>query len=232
MSQASNTPADPAAVAPAVGATPTDGCPQPKMRADARRNRERIIAAARAVFAEKGTDAQMDDVASAAGVGVGTVYRHFANKDAIVGELLTQKFRRILEHLEDATAAEGDPGERLLACLGKCAASVKEDLATQHALSVPQDPAVWKIAAPTLVQVNALAGDLIREGKASGTIRADMKVTDIRLVMGGVAATMADPSLAPQWRRHLQLVLDSLRAPSAREDSPPGPRATAAQRSG
>jgi len=63
------------------------------LRADARRNRECILQAAREVFAKSGIDAQMDDVASRAGVGVGTVYRHFPTKEALMAELVRQKFR-------------------------------------------------------------------------------------------------------------------------------------------
>ena len=68
--------ASPAPSGPNPG-TQEDAAGAPRMRADARRNRERIIQAAKQVFAEAGSDAQMDDVAAAAGVGVGTVYRHF-----------------------------------------------------------------------------------------------------------------------------------------------------------
>ena len=67
--------------------------PRP-LRADARRNRERVIAAARVVFAEQGRDAQMDDVASRAGVGVGTVYRHFPTKEALIEALAIDRFER------------------------------------------------------------------------------------------------------------------------------------------
>src|SRR5438874_2011849 len=63
------------------------------LRADARRNRERILESARAVFSESGVEAQIDDVASRAGVGVGTVYRHFPTKEALMAELVRQKFR-------------------------------------------------------------------------------------------------------------------------------------------
>ena len=73
-----------------------------QLRADARRNRERILDAAKDVFAEKGADAQMDDVARRAGVGVGTVYRHFPNKDVLMGELVTQKFVSITEQTREA----------------------------------------------------------------------------------------------------------------------------------
>jgi AcrR family transcriptional regulator len=62
-----------------------------RMRADARRNRERILDAARATFSEHGADAQMDEIARRAGVGVGTLYRHFPTKDQLVGELVRIK---------------------------------------------------------------------------------------------------------------------------------------------
>jgi AcrR family transcriptional regulator len=182
------------------------------MRADARRNRLRIIEAARTVFAETGTEAQMDDVAAAAGVGVGTVYRHFPNKDRLMGELLVQKFETIMETLQAGKDRGGDPGEALLASLVDCAERVSGDTATQHILSGPQPPAVWEAAAPTLEKLNALSTEMIEAGIASGTLRHDMVVTDIRLLMGGVASTMADPALRPLWRRHIEILLDGLRA--------------------
>src|SRR3954447_640418 len=69
--------------------------PRP-LRADARRNRERVVAAAGVVFAEQGNDAQMDDVAKRAGVGVGTVYRHFPTKEALIEALAMDRFEKVL----------------------------------------------------------------------------------------------------------------------------------------
>src|SRR5215471_9219938 len=77
-----------------------------QLRADARRNRERILEAAKEVFGEQGADAQMDDVARRAGVGVGTVYRHFPNKDVLMGELVTQKFTGFAEAAREALQEE------------------------------------------------------------------------------------------------------------------------------
>src|SRR3954462_534801 len=68
------------------------------LRADARRNREKVLAAARAVFADEGVDAQMDDVARRADVGVGTVYRHFPTKDALLHALSDELFDVIAAH--------------------------------------------------------------------------------------------------------------------------------------
>src|SRR3712207_2014312 len=69
--------------------------PERPLRADARRNRERILKAARAVFADDGIDAQMDDVAKRAKVGVGTVYRHFPTKEALRDALVRERFDEI-----------------------------------------------------------------------------------------------------------------------------------------
>ena len=76
--------------------------PKP-IRADARRNRERVLDAARACFARSGKEAQIDEVAAAAGVGVGTVYRHFATKEALVAALAA-------EHFASETRVEAYPG--------------------------------------------------------------------------------------------------------------------------
>lgn len=189
--------------------------PKPPMRADARRNRERIIQAAREVFAESGSDAQMDEVAAAAGVGVGTVYRHFPNKDALIGELVRQKFETIADGLREALAMDLDPGEALLVALVRNAEKLEDDLATQHVMSGAPRPAVWQLCAANVTEVNDLALKLIKGGTASGTLRPDMQVSDVRLVMGGITSTMADPATRPMWRRHLELMLDALRGPEA-----------------
>src|SRR5919106_3628855 len=67
------------------------------LRADARRNREAVVAAAKKLFADEGLDAQMPDVAKAAKVGVGTVYRHFPTKDHLIAALAEDRFERLAE---------------------------------------------------------------------------------------------------------------------------------------
>ena len=78
------------------------------LRADARRNHERILESARVVFAEAGPDAQIDDVARHAGVGVGTVYRHFPTKEALLAELVRQKFRLFADRAREALEHDGN----------------------------------------------------------------------------------------------------------------------------
>ena len=103
---------------------------QRTLRADARRNRERIVAAGRELFARLGPDAQMDEIAAHAGVGIGTVYRHFPTKEALLTEMVRSRFqqfseiatsaedldpRAALEHvmIRSAEAVEGDSGFQL-----------------------------------------------------------------------------------------------------------------------
>src|SRR5580704_5467771 len=80
-------------------------------RADARRNREAVIAAAKKLFADEGLDAQMPDVARAAKVGVGTVYRHFPTKDDLIAALVADRFERLAQKARDGVeAADGWQG--------------------------------------------------------------------------------------------------------------------------
>src|SRR5918996_6567887 len=78
------------------------GCPEKPLRADARRNRERVLKAARAVFADQGIDAQIDDVAKRAKVGVGTVYRHFPTKEALVDAIVRERFEELAGYAQEA----------------------------------------------------------------------------------------------------------------------------------
>src|SRR3954470_17871367 len=82
------------------------------LRADARRNREAVVAAAKKLFADQGLDAQMPDVAKAAKVGVGTVYRHFPTKEDLIAALAAERFERLAEKAREGIAAE-DPWEGL-----------------------------------------------------------------------------------------------------------------------
>src|SRR4051812_4544447 len=109
------------------------------LRADARRNRERVLEAARAVFAEHGRDAQMDDVARRAGVGVGTVYRHFPTKEALVAALALDLFERALEASRAALEID-DPWEAFTAALWAGTGILASDRAFTEIVSEVQGP--------------------------------------------------------------------------------------------
>jgi AcrR family transcriptional regulator len=176
------------------------------LRADARRNRERIVEAARKVFAKHGAEAQMDDIARAAGVGVGTVYRHFPDKHALMGELVASKFRSFADNAERALEVE-DPWEAFSGLLRANAELCARDIGIQQAML--REPAVWSLAALDLMRLRELATQLIRRAQEAGAMRQDFCVDDIPMLMGGLSATMAVAQY--DWHRHLEIILAGLR---------------------
>ncbi len=188
--------------------SPDTQIPRP-MRADARRNRERVLAAAKVAFGIHGVDTQMDDVAARAGVGVGTVYRHFPTKEALMGEMVRQKFALIAEHARDGLDQEGEPFEVFASVLRRNCEATADDAAAQDAL-MRAGEAVWDQAQEVLEEMHAVVQQLIDRAQAAGTMRQDFSVADMGMLMCGVSASMAHGDW--DWRRHLEIVLDGLRA--------------------
>jgi AcrR family transcriptional regulator len=180
-----------------------------RLRADARRNRERIVAAARDVFTTQGADAQIDDIARAAGVGVGTVYRHFPHKDALLGELLVERFRLMADNAERALEVE-DPWEAFAGLLRVNAQFCAGDIGVQQALA--RGPDAWVYAAPEIDRLRHNATELIVRAQRAGVMREDFTVDDISVLMAGLSSTMAVPGY--DWRRHLEIILAGIRAPA------------------
>ncbi|MDQ6729616.1 MAG: TetR/AcrR family transcriptional regulator [Actinomycetota bacterium] len=180
------------------------------LRADAQRNRERILESARAVFARSGADAQIDDVAREAGVGVGTVYRHFPNKEALLVALIREKFRLFAARAREAVALDGEPFELLAGLLRHNAETAAGDAAVQHALAGVGEH-IWLQAAAEQNELIAVTEELLERARGAGTIRPDIGALDIGMLMCGVCSTMGEkPDF--DWRRHLDLVIDMLRA--------------------
>jgi AcrR family transcriptional regulator len=179
------------------------------LRADARRNREKVLAAARAVFSEQGVDAQMDDVARRADVGVGTVYRHFPNKDALLQALTEELFDVIAAHARELLEHE-DPWEAFKEALWFGAEKTAGDRAFSEIV------AAHKKALTTCrgqEDLTITVGELMRRCIAEGRMRPDVVIDDIPLVMCGVGSASAMPHPMPEaWRRHLGIVLDGFRA--------------------
>jgi AcrR family transcriptional regulator len=193
----------------AMTTPPGTTIPRP-LRRDAQRNRDRILAAGAEAFADKGADAQMDDVARRAGVGVGTVYRHFPTKEALMAELVRRKFAGIRATALEALEVE-DPWDAFAGMLFRNAEMAAEDAAMRDALSrVPQ---AWATCQEERAEVTALAARVIERAQVAGALRADFTADDIPMLMCGICSAMAVP-LPPgkDWRRHLEIVLDGLRA--------------------
>jgi AcrR family transcriptional regulator len=190
---------------PSMATEPTAE-PRP-LRADARRNRERILQAARLACAERGARVQIDDVARSAGVGVGTVYRHFPTKEALVEALVAEKFRLTSENLREALAI-ADPWDAFASALRRNAEVMAKDAGLRDAL-IRLGPEV-KEGSAGRAELDELAERLIGRAQAAGALRPDVTAQDVSALMAGLCASMAHPAL--DWRRHLELLLDGLRA--------------------
>jgi len=190
------------------------------MRADARRNRERIVAAARDAFAEFGPDTQMDDVARRAGVGVGTLYRHFPTKDALVGELVRLKLSHFAARARAKLDEEGaDPWEALTDLLREQAEVMASDAAHQRMVFATSAESVAH-AQPAILELSSAFEELLGRARDAGQLRDDVRVEDIRTLMCGLGSIMAADRLGVMpydWRRHLEFALAGMRAPAARD---------------
>jgi AcrR family transcriptional regulator len=181
-----------------------------QLRADARRNRERILASARAAFAESGADAQIDDVARHAGVGVGTVYRHFPTKQALLTELVRQTFRLFTGWAREALQAGGEPLALIEGLLRRIAETAAGDAGVQYALTSSAAQAARSEAQAEQDELIAVIAELVERARRAGTIRPGIEATDIAMLICGVVSAMG-PRPGFDWRRHLDLVIDALR---------------------
>jgi AcrR family transcriptional regulator len=183
------------------------------LRADARRNREKVLAAARAVFADQGVDAQMDDVARRADVGVGTVYRHFPTKDALLNALTDELFEVIAAHAREMLALD-DPWDAFLKTMWFGGEKTAGDRAFAEILGVSQSKVPR--SCPGKEDLTVTVGELMRRCIDAGKMRPDAMIDDIPMVMCGVGSAVGMPHRRPDaWRRHLGIVLDGLRAEAA-----------------
>ena len=176
------------------------------LRADARRNRDRILKAARAVFADQGSHSQIDDVARRAKVGVGTVYRHFPTKEALLGALVRERFEEIAGYALEALERE-DAWEGFCELIWRGAERNAADLAFCEAVSSTDCSAI--VEEVGLMRSTEL---LIERAKAQGRMRPDATGDDVPIVMVGAGAVMQLAPNADAWHRYLTLMLDGLRA--------------------
>jgi AcrR family transcriptional regulator len=182
------------------------------LRADARRNREKVLKAAREVFAEEGVEAQMDDVARRADVGVGTVYRHFPTKDALLYALSDELFARIAAHVRTRLELE-DPWEAFTGAMWFAAEKTAGDRAFSEIMTAA--PELVK-SCPGKQELGVTIGELMRRCQEAGRMRPDAMIDDVPLLMCGVgSASHMEHPCDESWRRHLGIVLDGLRAEAA-----------------
>jgi len=182
-----------------------------KPRADGQRNRERLVEAAKAVFAEAGTDASLEAIARRAGVGIGTLYRHFPTRDAVVEAV----YRRELQQLGDAArrlAAERTPGEALHAWMGVFVDYIAAKKLIAPALALPGADRSELYATAGATMTGAMS-DLVARAKAAGDIRADADPEDLLRALLGFTYGNTSPGWRASALRLIEILMDGLKPP-------------------
>ena len=176
------------------------------MRADARRNRERVLAAAREAFAESGFGVPLDAIAARAGVGPGTVYRHFATKEALFEAVTLTRVRELVA-LARAGAAGRDPGAAFDALLERIAdeAVAKRDL--PDALGGVGEAAV----AVATGELHEALDALLDRARAAGVVRAGIGATELIALLKGLLQAVRESKDPELPARLLAVVRDGLR---------------------
>src|SRR4051812_45015547 len=182
------------------------------LRKDAARNRALLVQAGREVFAERGLEASLDDVAHHAGLGVGTAYRHFANKHELARAIFTEAVEQIVETAR-AAARMDDPWQGIVTFLEEAAEAQTKDRGLREVLMGMHDPAEMERINDV---ISPLLTELVGRAKAAGVVREEVDSTDVGVAVM-MLCTVADVTgdIAPGlWRRYLPMLLDGLRAGS------------------
>jgi AcrR family transcriptional regulator len=209
---------------------------EPGLRADARRNRAQILRAAETVFASKGPGAPIDEVAKEAGLGVGTLYRHFPTKEALIEAVVVDRMQGLLVDAR-ARFASADPGSALFAFLARVFDQAMATKALSNALAntgldlKKRDSPLWDLWRELVRSTEKL----LTRAQRAGLVRSDVDVEDLMAMVGGTAHVMEQSDGTCSAERILAIVCDGLRAAQVRrapgggrrrgstDPSPPGP---------
>jgi AcrR family transcriptional regulator len=180
-------------------------------RADARRNRERVLATAQRLFAAEGLGVPLDEIARRAGVGPGTVHRHFPAKEALYLAVAIDQIERLVTEAE-ALAATDDPAA-LFTLLSRMIANGAENVAVKSALVAAEFD--LRTAAPEVAaDLTRHVTDLLARAHAAGAVRDDVTADEVMALVAGAFAAIrhAGAETSPERSAHLaRLILDGLR---------------------
>ena len=171
-----------------------------ELRADARRNLERVLDAATEVFAASGPDASVDEIAKKAGVGHATVFRRFPTKDELMFAVIERRVEEMRAIAQESLAAE-DPGQAFFDFVHRVA---------ELSMSTPglHKCVVHCGEKPGAAELERVGDKIVSRAQRAGAVRRDVSPEDVRVLVRS-ALTGAPEG---QWRRHLEVVLDGLRA--------------------
>lgn len=184
-------------------------------RADARRNRASVLGAAEKLFAAEGLEAQMPDVARAANLGVGTVYRHFPRKEDLVTAFVEAHFERIAEKARECLQL-ADPWDGVCEFIRYSAQIQAADRGLAEVTGTRPELSAAAAQASGLAE---LTDQLVKRAQQAGTLRQDLGWEDIPMIVCGLGPTtqqMTGPA-AGRWLRLVEIIIDGLRAPGSTE---------------
>jgi len=175
----------------------------PPLRADARRNRERILDAARDAFAEHGRAVPLDEIATRAGVGPGTVYRHFPTKEALFQAVVTARVHDLVAEA-DRRAGDSDPGAAFYGFLARLAAEGAAKRDTSDAIGIP---------GPVRAALHDALARLLDRARAAGAVRPGITAADLVAMLKGLLIAGHDEPDPHRAARLLAVFTDGLRPP-------------------
>ena len=181
------------------------------VRADARRNLARIVEVARETFGKHGTGVSMDEIARHAGVGVGTLYRHFATKEALIAEIVREQMEQIVKEAS-AHAEERDAGAAFFAFLARLWRTGPQKKALADALAgTPFETRA--IVAGSAKKLKVELATMLSRAQAAGAVRDDVEVTDVLALLG---ASLSAAQRGGARDRLFAILCDGLRRPRKR----------------
>lgn len=173
-------------------------------RADAERNRQRLLAAAKAAFAEKGAGASLEEIARSAGVGIGTLYRHFPTRDALIEQVYRNALEELIEEAAELARTQ-TPVEALRLWMRLCV----DYLATKQIMAEALNAlpgGTTELYATSGAQLKVAITDLAGRAVASGAIRLDIEPLDLLRAVVGVAR----PGAGPEGRESAKRLIDMM----------------------
>ncbi|GII56553.1 TetR family transcriptional regulator [Planotetraspora thailandica] len=187
------------------------------LRADAARNRARVLQVAYETFAEEGAGVPIDEIARRAGVGAGTVYRHFPTKESLFQAIVADRLRQIVEWTRAQAAA--DPGEGLYAFLFQMAEQGATDLGLTEAFA----GSGFDLAAAlpdAEREFTGMMAEILAQAQRAGTVRPDLDTADIKTLIVGLQAMRRFRGDSELMRRVYPVIRAGLAVPDSAETSP------------
>jgi AcrR family transcriptional regulator len=187
--------------------------PARPLRADAARNRARILAAATEVFADRGLDVTLDDIAAHAGLGVGTVYRRFADREALIEALFDERMQGTIERMQAALEV---PPEAAWDALIEMVRQICEQFGRDRGMRQVMLSSLHgrEQVARCRDEIRVLVEQMVDRAKATGRLRDDFQASDIPMMflMIGTIVDFSSPVAPDLWKRYFNMLVDGMRA--------------------